>query len=420
MLVALQPPEPDPVAALGDAFGVVVSHFARHPLVRRLVEHESSLILPALVRDSTIVTLLTERVAAAYGAYTGTDPATLRDLAEAVVRLGVSLVVVPRRAGGDTPADPPPWCGPCSAPPWPPSSPKGAHMPTSENSRNSTASAPSSSSPTAAPRRSPPSWSRASPSGRSAARMRAWLLEPTASTTGSTCRSPGSATAPRSAGFRTPLAVLPDEPPARGGDAVHPRLRADRRRLHGRHRLLRLPRREPDRSTGCSPTSAAHRDADPRAGARAADRCARSTRPSTALAARQGLENRHRAYPFGVIAHQVVAAATGRGRAVDRRRASAPAACARSAARSVVGAAAGLVAAVERHAGAPTTRPRPGLWAVEPHLGFRGVGAKFEEMLVVTDDDALLAGRRPAPRAPLGRSRTRPDGGAGMTAERPP
>ena len=32
--------------------------------------------------------------------------------------------------------------------------------------------------------------------------------------------------------------------------------------------------------------------------------------------------------------------------------------------------------------------PTPGLWAVEPHLGFRGVGAKFEELLVVTEDDA--------------------------------
>jgi hypothetical protein len=29
--------------------------------------------------------------------------------------------------------------------------------------------------------------------------------------------------------------------------------------------------------------------------------------------------------------------------------------------------------------------PQPGLWAVEPHLGFRGTGAKFEEILVVTD-----------------------------------
>ncbi|MDR5667817.1 Xaa-Pro aminopeptidase, partial [Burkholderia cenocepacia] len=32
--------------------------------------------------------------------------------------------------------------------------------------------------------------------------------------------------------------------------------------------------------------------------------------------------------------------------------------------------------------------PVPGLWAVEPHLGFAGVGAKFEELLVITDDDA--------------------------------
>ena len=32
--------------------------------------------------------------------------------------------------------------------------------------------------------------------------------------------------------------------------------------------------------------------------------------------------------------------------------------------------------------------PTPGLWAVEPHLGFRDVGAKWEELLVVTEDDA--------------------------------
>jgi Xaa-Pro aminopeptidase len=30
----------------------------------------------------------------------------------------------------------------------------------------------------------------------------------------------------------------------------------------------------------------------------------------------------------------------------------------------------------------------PGLWAVEPHIGLDGVGVKFEELLVVTDDDA--------------------------------
>lgn len=32
--------------------------------------------------------------------------------------------------------------------------------------------------------------------------------------------------------------------------------------------------------------------------------------------------------------------------------------------------------------------PVAGLWALEPHLGFRGVGVKFEELLVVTEDDA--------------------------------
>ena len=30
----------------------------------------------------------------------------------------------------------------------------------------------------------------------------------------------------------------------------------------------------------------------------------------------------------------------------------------------------------------------PGLWAIEPHIALDGVGVKFEELLVVTDDDA--------------------------------
>ena len=33
-------------------------------------------------------------------------------------------------------------------------------------------------------------------------------------------------------------------------------------------------------------------------------------------------------------------------------------------------------------------RPTPGLWALEPHIGRDGVGVKFEELLVVTEDDA--------------------------------
>lgn len=33
-------------------------------------------------------------------------------------------------------------------------------------------------------------------------------------------------------------------------------------------------------------------------------------------------------------------------------------------------------------------KPFPGLWAVEPHFAVDGVGVKFEEIMVITDDDA--------------------------------
>ena len=73
------------------------------------------------------------------------------------------------------------------------------------------------------------------------------------------------------------------------------------------------------------------------------------------LMVRQGYANRHRAYPFGVIAHKVDRV---------RERPWSP------------------LWSPYRFSEHP---PQPGLWAVEPHLGFRGTGAKFEEILVVTD-----------------------------------
>lgn len=103
------------------------------------------------------------------------------------------------------------------------------------------------------------------------------------------------------------------------------------------------------------------------------------------LMARQGYENRHRAYPFGVVAHKV--------HRVGPRRWSPH--IAGFGTQSLKG----LVSDVlhgHREGWSPLWSPyrmsdhppRPGLWAVEPHLGFRGTGAKFEELLVVTDDDA--------------------------------
>ncbi|MCF3177506.1 M24 family metallopeptidase [Streptomyces sioyaensis] len=100
------------------------------------------------------------------------------------------------------------------------------------------------------------------------------------------------------------------------------------------------------------------------------------------LMVQQGYANRHRAYPFGVIAHKIDR--------VGQRRWSP----------TLFGfgihALKGLASdALRGHrAGwsplwSPYTfsdhPPAPGLWAVEPHLGFRGTGAKFEEILVVTD-----------------------------------
>jgi Xaa-Pro aminopeptidase len=100
------------------------------------------------------------------------------------------------------------------------------------------------------------------------------------------------------------------------------------------------------------------------------------------LMARQGYTNRHRAYPFGVIAHKV-------DRVHQRRWSPHLAGFGTQSLRGL------LKDAVRGHreGWSPLWSPyrmsdhppRPGLWAVEPHLGFRGVGAKFEEILVVTD-----------------------------------
>lgn len=106
-----------------------------------------------------------------------------------------------------------------------------------------------------------------------------------------------------------------------------------------------------------------------------------------ALIAHHGFDNRHRVYPGRVIGHQVTKV-TSRGPAGvtvfgfgvrtlqtlgqeligERRHGRSP-----------------LWAGgrASRHA------PTPGLWAVEPHVALRDVGLKFEELLVVTEDDAF-------------------------------
>lgn len=107
-----------------------------------------------------------------------------------------------------------------------------------------------------------------------------------------------------------------------------------------------------------------------------------------ALIAEQGYENRHRAYPGEVLGHRVTRLQPDPEGLLTFQG---------------FGPAAQIYLGTEIEAGvADPDYPRamwsgsddcnqrvpPGLWAVEPHLGMGEVGAKWEELLVVTGDDA--------------------------------
>jgi Xaa-Pro aminopeptidase len=103
------------------------------------------------------------------------------------------------------------------------------------------------------------------------------------------------------------------------------------------------------------------------------------------LIARQGYQNRHKVYPGRVIGHQV-------GIIKSALPAKAPLVFGIRFLQTM-----GRELVKERLAGrsplwngarSSEHPPTPGLWAVEPHIGFHGVGVKFEELLVVTEDDA--------------------------------
>ncbi|HEU0197127.1 MAG TPA: M24 family metallopeptidase [Nevskiaceae bacterium] len=105
------------------------------------------------------------------------------------------------------------------------------------------------------------------------------------------------------------------------------------------------------------------------------------------LCARHGYEPRHKAYPFQVLAHRIEMLGQD-----DKSHLSVMNFGVRNVTALVRDRVRGL-----REGWSPlwSSNPRsdhpptPGLWAVEPHLGFRGIaGAKFEELLLVTKDDA--------------------------------
>jgi hypothetical protein len=111
------------------------------------------------------------------------------------------------------------------------------------------------------------------------------------------------------------------------------------------------------------------------------------SRAVDALCAKHGYDPRHKAYPFETLAHRIE-------KLPDDNRPS-HLAIARFGVRNVSELVRDLVqggregwSPIWNSSEASNHSPTPGLWAVEPHLGLKGVGAKWEELLVVTEDDA--------------------------------
>jgi Xaa-Pro aminopeptidase len=106
------------------------------------------------------------------------------------------------------------------------------------------------------------------------------------------------------------------------------------------------------------------------------------------LCVKQGVEARHHAYPFSVLAHRI--------EQLPEHPVAPKLSIARFGLRNVLSLL-GEARQGRREGWSPLWAthsrsahpPVPGLWAVEPHLGFRDVGAKFEELLVITGSDAF-------------------------------
>jgi Xaa-Pro aminopeptidase len=106
------------------------------------------------------------------------------------------------------------------------------------------------------------------------------------------------------------------------------------------------------------------------------------------LIERQGYKNRHRKYPFRVLAHRV------NYLPLEARTEFRLAGFGVPALNYLFGRVAQAVRSAQHESpfwndSAASAHPaEPGLWAVEPHIGAGGVGVKWEELLVVTENDA--------------------------------
>lgn len=106
------------------------------------------------------------------------------------------------------------------------------------------------------------------------------------------------------------------------------------------------------------------------------------------LCAQQGYEPRHKAYPFETLAHRVEPLVDD-GKAQHSSVARFGLRNLRELGRDAWKGRTQGWSPIWNSSKRSEHPPTPGLWAVEPHLGFRNVGAKFEELLVVTENDAF-------------------------------
>jgi Xaa-Pro aminopeptidase len=123
-------------------------------------------------------------------------------------------------------------------------------------------------------------------------------------------------------------------------------------------------------------------------GVRAGETLLNLYRELDSLLAQRGWENCHQHYPDRALGHLVFPL----GHEPDR-----PSPLPGFGTAAAEGLVAAELAAVEAGSSYPLWNDSPfsdhpaapGLWAVEPHIGCNGVGVKFEEVLVVTEDDAF-------------------------------
>jgi Xaa-Pro aminopeptidase len=103
------------------------------------------------------------------------------------------------------------------------------------------------------------------------------------------------------------------------------------------------------------------------------------------LAAKHGYTPAHHIYPSKVLAHQVWPVHNPGPRTIVAGFGNRSL---RILARSLVVAAGEGWSPLWNGSRRSDHAPVPGIWAIEPHLGFDGVGVKFEEIMIVTEDDA--------------------------------